>query len=270
MDLSFLKNVEVKDVAVKAKAQRITLEKTPIEGADFRVYKNGRIFTQPTTANKYTLEFGPKTSIVVPGKESSEDTTKEITSGNGLDIFSSKNWQMIAVEKELLFVGIIAREGNPKIDVYGSTTYDENGDNKRSIDNNTVSSFGKDVLVPYLEEIYGIDWDQTEFVDLKIEEDYQILANEVNGDRVYSIPKTVSRGDNKGELTYVTRKNALVFPLVVFEGIQEVEGNQVDLEDSIEEVEKETSSASDATDPVDTTDDQGEPSIHNNFKKKGS
>ena len=96
MDLSFLNNVEVKEVATKAKVNRITLEKTPVAGADFRVYKNGRIFTHPDTAAKYNLAFGPKESIVIPGKDSEDDTTKEVISGNGLDIFSSENWQMLA------------------------------------------------------------------------------------------------------------------------------------------------------------------------------
>jgi hypothetical protein len=248
MDLSFLKNVEVKEVAVKAKAERVKLDKFPIEGASFRVYKNGRIFTAPTVAGEFMLEFGAKEEIIIPGKDSSEDTTKEITIGNGLDIFSSENFQMIATPTPMLFIAIVPRQGNPKIDVYGSTSYDEDGSPKRSIDSNTVSSFAKDVLVPQLEEVYGINFEEVDFVDLIMNTEYAIEAPKTpNGDRMYSIPKTVSRGDNKGDLVFLTRKNVTVFPLTVFEGVAAPEGevtdsNQINLEDSIQEVQETTDS----------------------------
>ena len=109
MDLSFLKNAEVKEVAVKKKATRATLEKFPVEGADFRVYKNGRMFTAPATAGEYNLAFGPKLE--------GEGDAKAITVGNGLDIFSSENWQMISTPETIVFVGVVARQGNSKIDV---------------------------------------------------------------------------------------------------------------------------------------------------------
>lgn len=220
MDLSFLKNVEVKEVAIKAKAERVGLVKSPVNGADFRVYKNGRIFTHPKTAEKFNLEFGPKELV----------NDKEITVGNGLDIFSSEDWQMIQSPEPLLFVGIVPREGNSKIDVYGSTTYNEDGTNKRSIDNNTVSTFGADTLIDMLASVYGVNWDTKDYVDLVINTEFQIVAPK----GVYSIPKIVSRGEFKGSPVFVTRKDILVYPLTVFTG-----GEQVTLEDAIAEAEAE-------------------------------
>jgi hypothetical protein len=232
MDLSFLKNVEIKEVAVKAKAARIGLEKTPVEGADFRVYKNGRIFTHPKTAKDWELEFGPKVL---------DENEKEITAGNGLDIFCSTDWQMISTPEEMLFVAIVPREGNPKIDVYGSTTYNEDGTNKRSIDNNSISTFGADVLVELLASVYKVDWELVEHVDLVMNTEFQILAPK----GVYSIPKVVSRGEKKGEPVFVTRSNISVFPLTLFTGVivNTVDENQVDLEDSIAEAEAEEAPA---------------------------
>jgi len=258
MDLSFLKNVEVKEVAVKAKAERVKLEKFPIEGATFRVYKNGRIFTSPAVADEYSLEFSAKEEVVVPGKDSSEDTTKEVVAGNGLDIFSSENWQMIATPTPMLFVAIVPRQGNPKIDVYGSTSYEEDGAPKRSIDSNTVSSFGKDILVPQLEEIYGINFEEVDFVDLVMVTEYAIEAPR----GVFSIPKTVSRGDNKGDLVFVTRKNITVFPLTVFE---------VPTEEKIPEVKTEAEVTTDenqvAENNTDEVEEVEEPNVGNDFKK---
>jgi len=277
MDLSFLKNVEVKEVAVKAKADRVKLDKFPIEGASFRVYKNGRIFTAPVVAGKYALEFSAKEEVVIPGKDSDDDKIKEVATGNGLDIFSSENWQMIATPSPMLFVAVVPRDGNPKIDIYGSTTYEDDGTAKRSIESNTVSTFAKEYLIPQLETLYGINFEEVDFVDLIMNTEYAIEAPKTkNGDRMYSIPKTVSRGDNKGDLVFLTRKNISVFPLTVFEGIAEPEGEevveeagkQVDLEESIEEVQE----AADVTENVEevveeTAEDvvYEEPSIENGF-----
>jgi hypothetical protein len=269
MDLSFLKNVEVKEVAVKAKAERVKLDKSPVMGAHFRVYKNGRIFTADGTAVEYHLEFAPKEEIIVPGKDSSEDKTKEITTGNGLDIFSSENWQMIAVPQPMLFIAIVARNGNPKIDVYGSTSYDDDGVPKRSIHSNTVSSFGKDWLVPQLETVYGVDFEEVDHVDLVMATEYAIEAPLTpNGDRMYSIPKTVSRGDNKGDLVFLTRKNVKVFPLTVFEVAEVTDPAQVDLEDSIAEVTDETADTTEAAEVTTDATEMEEPNVDNGFSTK--
>lgn len=225
MDLSFLKTVEVIEVATKAKAARVSLEKTPVEGADLRVYKNGRIFPHPSTVEKFSLEFGPKQEVEINGK------TKLITVGNGLDIFNSNDWQMISSPETLLFVAIVPREGNAKIDVYASTTYEEDGTNKRSVYNNTISTFGADVLLDELATVYGVDWETVEYVDLCINTDFQIKAPR----DVYSIPKVVSRGEKKGEAVFITRNNIEVYPLTPFVA----KSNQVDLEDSIAEIEAE-------------------------------
>ena len=273
MDLSFLKNVEVKEVAVKAKAERVKLDKSPVEGASFRVYKNGRIFTAESIADEFSLEFGSKEEVLIPGKDSSEDKTKEIVSGNGLDIFSSENWQMIATPAPMLFVAVVPRNGNPKIDVYGSCTYEEDGTPKRSIHNNTVSTFAKEFLIPQLEEVYGVNFEEVDFVDLIMNTEYGIEAPR----GVFSIPKTVSRGDSKGELVFLTRKNITVYPLTIFDGVTApagieeesdehpgesdtyssgAEAGQVDIEDAIAEV---------------TSEVIEEPNVNNNFKvNKGS
>jgi len=242
MDLSFLKNVEVKEVAPKMRAERVKLEKFPVGGAHFRVYKNGRIFTDPVIAGKYALNYGPKEEITIPGKDTAKDKVKLVPSGNGIDIFSSENWQMIATPTPMLFIAIVGRAGNPKIDIYGSTSYDADGEPTRSIDTNTVSSFGKNFLVPKLEEIYGIDFEEADFVDLVMNTEYQIEAPR----GVFSIPKTVSRGADKGELTFLTRKDVSVFPLTVFEA-PKPHGEQTNLEDAIDDAEKEATTINDGT-----------------------
>lgn len=275
MDLSFLKNVEIKEVAIKAKAERIKLNKEPVPGASFRVYKNGRIFTADSVATEHELEFTPKKEIVIPGKKNDENDTKDIVTGNGLDIFSSENWQMIATPEPMLFVAVVPRNDNPKIDVYGSTSYEEDGTPKRSIHSNTVSSFGKDVLVPLLESLYGINFEEVDFIDLIMNTEYSVKAPR----GVFSIPKTVSRGKNKGDLVFLTRKNITVFPLTVFEGVPEpenvaidtkssgAEDNQVNLEDSIKEMEIKSKIEVIAPKIKKKETEFESPNVNNDFKK---
>lgn len=270
MNLDFLKNAEVKEVETKKKVSKATLEKFPVEGANFRIYQNGRIFTDPATADKYNLHFGPKETVIIPGKDSTEDKSKEVPVGNGLDIFSSDDWQQLPVEETVLFVGIVPRNGNGKIDVYGSTSYDEDGSPKRSIDANSITTFVKEWLVPQLEEVYGVNFEDEGYVDLMIAEDYQIITKS----HVYSIPKTQSRGDDKGKLVFNTRKDISVFPLVVFDAgtvapedsiDEEAVGdpNQIDMVDAIAEAEETVGAETDPGDP-----DPSTPSIHNNFTVK--
>jgi len=241
MDLSFLKNVEVKAVPQKnSTAKKATLEKFPVAGAHFRVYKNGRMFSNKEIAAKYNLNFGAQ----IEGEDK-----KAVTVGNGLDIFSSENWQMIKTEETILFVGIVARQGNSKIDVYGSTRYDEDGNPKGDINANSIAAFVKDSLIEMLETVYGVDFEECDFVDLTIAEEFPIKAP----NDVYSIPKVVSRGDSKGQPVFVTRTNLQVFPLVVFkaeDGAETVDPDQTDLEDSIKEVANENGSAKEAILPA--------------------
>lgn len=257
MDLSFLKNVEVKEVPPKVRAERVKLDKFPVEGAHFRVYKNGRIFAAKQVAEDYKLEFTAKEEILIPGKDTDDDKTKLVATGNGLDIFSSENWQMIATPAPMLFIAVVPRNGNPKIDIYGSCTYEEDGTPKRSIENNTLSTFAKEVLVPLLEEVYGVDFEANDYVDLVMNTDYAIEAPR----NVFSIPKTVSRGDNKGDLVFVTRKDVTVFPLTVFVAEDTdsigVDAGQVDIEDSIQEIQ----------DSVQEVIVVEEPNVENDFKK---
>ena len=241
MNLDFLKNVDVKEIAVQAKASRVSLNKTPKDGADFRVYKNGKMFAHPDTTEGFNLEFAPKEDGVLVGC--------------GLDIFQSKDWPMIAIDENMLFVGIVPREGNSKIDVYGNTGYNEDGTPKRSVMSNSVQSFVKESLIPMLEELYGVNFEEVDFVDLVIQTDFPIVSP--NG--VYAIPKVVSKGKNKGESTLKARKDILVCPLTLLE--ESIESNQVDLEDSIEEVENEKAEL-----PKMSSEEAFEaPNVNNNF-----
>ena len=216
MNLDFLTNVKVVAVDKPVTKGRTTLEKTPVDGADFRLYKNGRLFPHPTAVENYGLEFSAKVQTVdVDGKVTST------IQGSGLDIFNLKDWPMLKSTENMLVVAIVPRQGNPKIDVYAATQYEEDGSAKKSVYDNSVNTFCKDVLVPAVKTMYNVDWSKSAYVDLTISTAHPLKSPT----DVYIIPKTTSRGDNKGKAMFVSREFIEVYPLVLFEEekVEEVE-----------------------------------------------
>jgi len=200
MDLSFLNDVELEAVKKTATKKKSTYE-LPTE-ADIRVYATGKIFPSQKFADDNSLEYQPR--LV--------DAEGNITIvGNGIDLFSSKDWGMIKgnLPQEVLFVAVLPKN-EPKVSLFGSTKYDEDNNPKNSVFAQGGGTFGVNVMLPTLTEVYGVDWTKTLYVDLKTVE--QPIVSPTG---IYHIPKVVSTGKKKGESTYVRRENITVNPLVI-------------------------------------------------------
>lgn len=208
MNLDYLKKVTLQEVKVERtrKSGGSTLVKQPIN-ADLRVFKNGRVYPSVAFAEKYAVDYFPKVEEV-------DAVTGEVSVsilGNGLDVFSSDKWSMVqGIEQETIFVAIVPRQGNPKIDLWGSCQYDGLAP-KTSILEQGPSSFGKESLVDILASAYGIDWETTKYVDLTVVTDVPMISP----NNVYHLPKVVSRGEHRGQATYVRRENIDIFPLII-------------------------------------------------------
>jgi hypothetical protein len=205
MDLSFLKDVKLEVVKKAAPKAKTSTPKLPTE-SDLRVFGSGRVYPSEAFAKEYELEFQPKIALV----EGEEPT---VIVGNGLDIFSSEKWGMIMgkLPQELVFVTAVPKSA-AKVDMWASTKYDaDNNLPKASVFLQGASTFSKEVLVPMLAAVYGIDWATVEYVDFTIARD-TVIASE-NG--IYHLPKVVSTGQHKGEDTYIRRENLSICPLVV-------------------------------------------------------
>jgi hypothetical protein len=210
MDLSFLSNVEVQAPEKKERKGRTSINTVPAEGADIRVFGNGKMYPSQAFADKHALEFVPKETVEVEGKD-----PKTVVVGNGLDIFSSSSWGMINIEQEVIFLAVVPKSA-PKVDVWNSTKYDEDGNPKASVFTQGVNTFAKTRLVPMLATSYGVDWDKVDYVDLQVVETQPI----VSPTGVYAIPKIVSTGERKGEADYVRRENINVCPVIVVEATE--------------------------------------------------
>lgn len=231
MNLDFLKSVEVKAAEKKARTSNgPTLVKKPVEGASLRLFRNGRIYPSDAFREKHALDFFPLEEFIQPGT----DTTKTMVRGNGLDFFTSDDWTAIEVPQTVMFCGITPRQGNLKIDIFNSTSYDrESGTPERTVYDLGKSTFGEQVLVPKLAEMFDICWDENRYVDIIVREDITIQSP----NDVYNLPKVVQRGENKGQSTYVRRESISVFPVELAEGFvtnKMVEENPQDYAKDIE------------------------------------
>lgn len=237
--------LEIPQLATVVKAK--TTVKNP-EDADIRVFARGTVLPSAALVAEFDLEFQPK------GKPK----------GNAIDVFSSVDWPMITLEKEMIFVAVV-RKTNPKVDLFNKVTYTENTPNVSVMDSPNAT-FGKHVLLEMLTSAYGVDWETTKYVDLTIARSNKM---ESPSDKFW-IPKTVSRGAHKGDFAIVVRENAAVFPLVIkheerIEDVTSTFGNEEALVednfipvvgDVVEEVEEESvmdsglpTSQGDALDP---------------------
>jgi len=210
MNLDFLNDIKLDAVTPKTTVKRTATPKLP-ENADLRVFANGKIYPSKAFVEANNLEYQPKST--------SEDGITTVP-GAGVDIFDSTRWGMIMgkLPQELVFCAIVPRtqpngKATPKIDLFGSCTYDEKGQPKASVYTQGAGTYGKKEMLNTLAKVYGIDWETTAYVDLKMDTEHTIKSP----NNVYHLPKRVSSGAHKGEDTYIRRENLSIHPLVVAE-----------------------------------------------------
>lgn len=217
MNLSFLSDVTLEVVSKIAPAKKLQIIRTPGDNVDLRVFSNGKVYPSQAFATEFNLEYQPR--VVKEGVA--------IINGNGLDVFNSVDWGMIAgkLPTELIFVSAVAKD-QPKVDMWGSTKYNEDHTPKASVLDQGAQTFGKNTLVPMIEEIYGNRAEDYSYIDFKVAEE---TIESPNG--VYHLPKKVAAGKHKGENTYIRRENISIHPLVIVhvELPAVKEGNQTDM-----------------------------------------
>lgn len=202
MDLNFLKDVKLEPVK-KSVATRASVIKLP-EDADIRVFANGKVFPSKAFAELAKLEFVPK-AVVIEGSD------PEVI-GNGLDIFSSEQWGMVDLgENKVLFCYLVPKS-YAKVDMWANTKYDAaTGEPKASVFTQGASTFSKAQLLGMIADVYGTDWENTEYVDMVL-----VVENIMpSASNMYDIPKIISGGEKKGQWTNVRRQNINVCPIVV-------------------------------------------------------
>lgn len=241
MSLSFLSNItlasndSVKPAFVTTKATRSAVDRNP-EGTQIRLFKNGAIYPSKELVETYSLEYQPKDSE---------------TASFGFDIMSSKSFPNTSHLPQVFLILAVVAKNLPKVDVFGSTKYYSaedvtklaaegievvEGQPKSSVIDQGNTTFGKDALIPMLKEVYGFEFSgDQKFIDLTIVADQPLKTDDGN----YFIPKPISRGEKKGEMEVVVRKDINMFPLVLSSALsEEVDTKEeVAVEEPVEEAQ---------------------------------
>lgn len=223
MNFEFLKEVTLKANPV-AKTRVSAEDKVPTNGAHLRVFANGAVYPSVEFTEAWNLEYGKKNTI-----------------SYGLDVTNSKNWGAYPSDApQAIFVNRISR-ANPKIDLFGSVRYDDQGQPISSVTNQGSKTFGQELLA-MVSEAYDVDFEGKPYVDLVVSMDTPVPSE----DNIMYLPKKITRGDQTGTFTTVRRENITMFPLSVFtettEGVVDTNGTTVEDGESTETTVEDTSS----------------------------
>ena len=208
-NFDFLKNVTLTVPETSAKTTS-KVDKNPT-GMKLRVYASGKVYPSQELVDSLSLEYRDKEAPV---------------SGNGLDVFKSIDWGMFPQipGQDFIFVCAVPKS-SAKVDMFGQVGYSEDGTPKVSVMEQGGGTFGKE-LVDMIESVYGIIIEKGQFIDLELKTDVVIKSP----NDVYFIPKTVARGEKKGEITVIRREYVNVMPLVPVVELETVQDPQLEID----------------------------------------
>lgn len=211
--LDFLSNIKVEDPATMRKqggggGSRKAWNPAE-ESLAIRVWKDGSVFPSKQLTHWFNLEYRDKASE---------------TQGNGLDVFSSAQLPIFKGDKTLILLNVVGKE-KARIDLFGTTGYDEDEKPTGSVVDQGAPTFGKKYLLPMIKEVYGLEPNETGFIDMIVLGSDGLEATkslDIAGEKdfVY-VPKTLSKGDNAGQGTYARREHPRLYVLYPASMIEE-------------------------------------------------
>lgn len=174
--------------------------KSPIPGADFRLFADGSIYPSSACVFRDNLEFQNKDSGLPEF---------------GYDVFLSTDWGQYNSPVKFPCITKVSKHAD-KVALFARTKYNKDGTPKSSI-LNLQTSQGED-LIEYLKESYLEPGEalfaHRTFVDLKINFNTPVLET---ANKIYNLPKKVLRGKDAGKASYVRRENIVVYPLEIID-----------------------------------------------------
>jgi hypothetical protein len=205
-----------------------------------RVWKDGSVFPSQAAVDKFDLEYRKAkiTKEALPLKDGQAEAAFKNKyefpegTGNGLDVIDTREWAQYKGDGDLLFVAVVPKDAG-KVDLFSSVNYDAEGAPKVTAMEQGANTFGKEVLVPAIEAVYGIKFQReakaatkesaavtaqegVDFVDLEIFETFGEGEDAVNVTEAFSkpilhVPKRITRGADKGKSDYTRRENVKVY-----------------------------------------------------------
>lgn len=221
-----------------------------------RLWRDGSVY--PSAAAIAKFDLGYKDAVITKENLPLKDgetvaKTKNVYAfpngtGNGFDVVDSRVWDQFkaAAEGGMLFV-VPTPKNAPKVDLFGTTNYTDEGKPKSTVEEQGAATFGVDVLLKAVSELYDITWkvdavearaaqpavpasegveaikakpaveavagvEGVEYVDLAIFDklgDFDIVKT--YSKNILHVPKRIIRGKDAGKSDYVRRENAVVY-----------------------------------------------------------
>jgi len=169
---------------VDTKRVRAPKRKNP-EGMTIRIFSNGEVYPSIELVTKFNLEYGREKK------------------GNGIDVVDSKEWGPLAKEERMILLAIVPRI-EAKVDLFAQCRYDKDGHPMATV--LTQGSYSE-VLLKLVQEL-GYLTPEQRYCDLELGLEWPVKTQ----DSIYNLPKSIERGERKGEKTYERREDILMVP----------------------------------------------------------
>ena len=170
MDLTFLNDISLEKTVVNTRVSSI--DHVPANGAQLRLFKDGKIFPSAQLVEDHSLEY----------------VAKEEEVGNGYDIVDTQHYPNYPQDNPRLVMVAIASKNLPKVDLFSSVGYnpDANASPKSSVLTQGSSTTGK-WLITMLEEVYDLELfpEGVNFVDLVISTEFGLTTP----NNIYHLPQ---------------------------------------------------------------------------------
>lgn len=199
MNLDFLNTISLTKTEAR-KTRNASQDTMPVNGADLRVFTDGRIYPSAQFAQDNSLEYVAKDEKV----------------GNGLDVIDTEHFGNYPREATRILMVSLGSKDEPKIDMFKSVGYDDQGAPRNSVLTQGSKSFGI-TLLEMVEEVYSITATEG-YLDLVISTSHGLTTP----NDIYLLPTKVARGDKKGQLDFKRRTNTTLWPLTVWEAKTDV------------------------------------------------
>ena len=225
MSLDFLKQIKIDETAIPAAKKSSgggghRKEWNPTIELSLRVWKDGSVFPSAGLVERFELDYAPQPKVEPPTEfpeaDDAKPTEKWIQPGNALDVFSTVDFPAFQSPKPFILANITTKAAG-RADLFAQVERDEQGEPKTTVMTQGSNSFGKNDLIPMIKEVYGIEiGDQVPYVDLVfIGQDGEKAMKHFAVEKGFAfVPKTVSRGTEKGKPTVQRREDPWLFILL--------------------------------------------------------
>lgn len=232
----FLAGASIADVA-ETTAKRVggpRKDRNP-EGLSIRIFRDGSVYPSTELVSKFNLEFVSAVKVGSNESANAEGETKvksafkvEGDAGCGFDIIDTELFPAFKLPsgKRIILISPVNRKEG-RVDLFASTTYNEDGTPKSSVLDQGAKTFGTEEFIPMLESVYGIKFREAikdapegspKFTEGVESVDLMLVADPSTGEPwkkdVCFFPKKVSRGKDAGSYNVARREYVQMYALV--------------------------------------------------------